>query len=84
MTTGQVVESALRGLAMLKMRVSTVTAVTRAPGGWHVVAELIESRAVPDTSDLLGVYEVQLDESGNILGYARTRMRRRCDLGDRR
>jgi hypothetical protein len=84
LSPAQVVECALRGLAMLKMRVSTVTAVTRVAGGWQVVAELIESRAVPDTSDLLGVYEVQLDENGDILGYVRTRMRRRCDLGDRR
>lgn len=84
LTPAQVVESALRGLAMLKMRVSAVTAVTRVANGWQVVAELIESRAVPDTSDLLGVYEMQLDEAGNILGYMRTRMRRRCDLGDRR
>lgn len=84
MTPAQVVESTLRGLAMLKMRVSTVTAVARVANGWQVIVELIESRAVPDTSDLLGIYEVQLDESGNILGYERTRMRRRCDLGDRR
>jgi hypothetical protein len=84
LTPPQVVECALRGLVMLKMKVSAVTAVTRVANGWHVVAELIESRAVPDTSDLLGVYEVELDEGGNVLGYVRTRMRRRCDLGDRR
>lgn len=84
LTPLQVADCALRGLAMLRMKVSAVTAVTRAPNGWQVIAELVESRAVPDTSDLLGVYEVQLDEGGNILGYVRTRMRRRCDLGDRR
>ena len=29
----------------------------------------------------LRVYELHLDESGNVLRYERTHMRRRCDLG---
>ena len=81
LTPIQVADCALRGLSMLRMKVSAVTAVTRTASGWQVIAELVESRAVPDTSDLLGIYEVQLDEAGNILGYVRTRLRRRCDLG---
>jgi len=46
-----------------------------------VTAELVERKSVPDTSDLLGIYEVRMDEAGNILCYERTRMRRRSDLG---
>ena len=42
---------------------------------------MLERRSVPDTSDLLGVYELQLDHAGNLLRYERTHMRRRCDLG---
>jgi hypothetical protein len=33
--------------------------------------------------DLLGVYEVQLDHTGELIGYERTRIRRRCDLEER-
>jgi hypothetical protein len=81
LTLNQVLDSALRGLSMLRMKVSSVTSVARAEEGWQVTAELVERRAVPDTSDLLGVYELRLDEAGNLLRWERTRMRRRCDLG---
>ena len=77
---GQVIDSAMRGLSVLKMKVSAVTSVSRASDGWNVTAELLERKGVPDTSDLLGVYELRLDEAGNIMRYERTRMRRRCDL----
>lgn len=80
LTMPQVVESATRGLAMLKLKVSSVTSVARSEDGWRVTVELLERRGVPDTSDLLGVYELRLDHGGNILQYERTRMRRRCDL----
>jgi gas vesicle protein GvpO/gas vesicle protein GvpG len=80
MTIPQVIDSAVRGLAMLKLKVSTVTSVSREDSGWRVIAELVERRSVPDTSDLLGVYELRLDEAGSILRYERTRMRRRADL----
>jgi Gas vesicle synthesis protein GvpO/Gas vesicle protein G len=80
LTMAQVIESATHGLSALKLKVSSITSVARAEDGWRVTAELVERRGVPDTSDLLGVYELQLDRGGNIVQYERTRMRRRCDL----
>jgi hypothetical protein len=80
LTMPQVVESATRGLSALKLKVSSITSVARGEDGWRVTAELVERRGVPDTSDLLGVYELRLDHAGNIVQYERTRMRRRCDL----
>jgi len=77
----QVIESTMRHLSMLKLKVSAVTAVSRADDGWRVTAELLERKAVPDTSDLLGVYDLQLDAAGNVLRYERTHMSRRSDLG---
>jgi hypothetical protein len=81
LTMNQVIDCAIRGLAALRMKVSSVTSVVRDESGWRVSAELVERKSVPDTSDLLGVYELRLDDAGNILRYERTRMRRRCDLG---
>ena len=77
----QAVESAIRGLSMLKMKVSSVTCAVPSGEGWQVTVELVERRGVPDTSDLLGVYETFLDAAGNVLRYERTRIRRRCDVG---
>jgi len=80
MTMGQVIECATRGLAMLKLRLSSITSAAHDGNGWRVTAELVERRGIPDSSDLLGVYELHLDDAGNLLRYERTRMRRRCDL----
>lgn len=81
LTIHQVMDAALGGLALLRLKVSAVTSVSRADDGWRVTAELVERRGVPDSSDLLGVYELRLDEAGNVLQWERTRLRRRCDLG---
>jgi len=81
LTMMQVIDSTTRQLAILKLKISAITSVARADDGWRVTAEMVERRSVPDTSDLLGVYELQLDHAGNLLRYERTHMRRRCDLG---
>jgi hypothetical protein len=80
-TMSQVIDSVFRGLTMLKLKVSSVTSVSRDDAGWRVTAEVVERRAVPDSGDLLGVYDLRLDEAGSIMRYERTRLRRRSDLG---
>jgi hypothetical protein len=76
----EVMYRATQGLSVLKSKLSGVSAVSRTDGGWKVVVELVERVAVPDSMDLLGVYEVHLDETGELVGYERIRIRRRCDL----
>lgn len=38
-------------------------------GGWRTVVELVERDAVPDTQDIIGRYEITLDETGSTTGY---------------
>lgn len=38
---------------------------------WIVRLEVVESRRIPDTADLLAEYEVELDGSGELLAYSR-------------
>lgn len=38
---------------------------------WVVRLEVVESRRIPDTADLLAEYEVELDGSGELLSYSR-------------
>jgi hypothetical protein len=40
-------------------------------GTWRVTVELLELSRVPDTDDILGSYEVELDEDGQPVGYRR-------------
>ncbi|TDC32745.1 gas vesicle protein [Micromonospora sp. 15K316] len=41
--------------------------------GWLVGVEVIEDRRIPASTDLLGLYEVELDIDGALLGYRRVR-----------
>jgi Gas vesicle synthesis protein GvpO len=42
-------------------------------GTWKVTVELLELSRIPETDDILGCYEVEVDEDGELLGYRRVR-----------
>jgi hypothetical protein len=44
-----------------------------------VMVELVERRAIPDSMDLLGLYEVITDDTGNVQTFRRVGMRKRGD-----
>ncbi len=47
--------------------------------GWRAVVEVVERSSVPDTEDILGRYEVFLNESGDFRSYGRLDRYRRAD-----
>ena len=49
-------------------------------GGWLVTIQVMEKQSIPEGMDLLGIYEVETDNEGNILGYERKEIRRRSDV----
>ncbi|MEV5751635.1 gas vesicle protein [Actinoallomurus sp. NPDC052308] len=49
-----------------------VIALERTDDGWKVGVEVVESGRIPDTNDILAVYEAELDDEGNLLSYRRT------------
>ena len=42
-------------------------------GGWVVEVETVEDRRIPSSADMLALYEVELDASGELLAYRRIR-----------
>lgn len=40
---------------------------------WLVTVDVLELSRIPNTTDLLATFVVQLDDSGSLLGYKRTR-----------
>ena len=40
-------------------------------GGWTVTVEVVESRRIPDTTDVLAEYEVEVDAEGDLTTYSR-------------
>jgi hypothetical protein len=63
-----------------------VSAVSRTPHGWRVALEVVELRRIPDSTDVLASYEVELDGDGKFLGFERGRRYNRSQAdggGDR-
>lgn len=56
-----------------------ITSITATDDGWKVTIEVVERSAVPDTQDILGRYEVDLDSNYSPTGYRRLERYRRGD-----
>jgi hypothetical protein len=78
----EVIEKAKEGLGGLTtLKLNTVVGASKDEerGGWRVMVELLEKASIPDSMDLLGTYEVLLDEEGEIVGFERKGLRKRGD-----
>ena len=73
-TASQVAARAAQQLLELTGKgVEGVTGLERTDDGWKVHVEVVEVRRIPDTTDVLALYEVQVDEDGDLMGYRRLR-----------
>lgn len=48
-----------------------VVAVTRNADGWEVGVEVTELHRIPDTTDIMAVYQVELDPDGELVSCRR-------------
>jgi hypothetical protein len=48
-----------------------VSGLTRSAEGWVVTLEVVELRRIPESTDVLATYEVEVDEQGRLLRYQR-------------
>ncbi len=64
---------------MLNRKTEGITSLSAEDDGWKVNVEVLERKAVPDTQDLLGTYELKLTGNGDLISYKRTMMRKRGD-----
>ena len=71
----QVAQRARRELAEITgLKPEGVTSLERYDdGAWKVTVELLELSRVPETDDILGSYEVEVNTDGELLGYRRVR-----------
>jgi hypothetical protein len=64
--------TAARELAQLIGQVPEgIVGVEKHDDGWRVKVEVVESRRIPETTDILAVYEVDVDNDGAVTGYRR-------------
>lgn len=56
-----------------------VTSVIREEDGWMATVEMVERHSIPDTQDILGHYEISMNEDADVVGYRRLDTYRRAD-----
>lgn len=77
---GQLVEGAKKELSQLTgLQPSSLIGVSDENGEMTVKLEMVEKKSVPDSQDVLGIYDVKLTAEGKIKQFTRTRLRRRGD-----
>jgi hypothetical protein len=78
MNASEVIQKAQQEFVKLgKTPADGVTGLSKTEHGWSVLLEALERKAIPDTMDVLGLYEIRLDDEGNLLGLERKRLRKR-------
>ena len=61
----------------------TVSALQWDGESWLVTVEVCELRRIPNTTDVMASYVVQLDDNGGLLGYRRERRYHRGEAEER-
>ncbi|MCQ8188406.1 gas vesicle protein GvpO [Streptomyces rugosispiralis] len=49
-----------------------VTSLERTEDGWTIGIEVVETHRIPDSTDILAEYRVELDDRGELVSYHRT------------
>jgi len=78
MNADELIKKAQEDFASLnKLPVNAVIGLAKREEGWVVSLEAVERKGIPDTMDVLGLYEVRLDSEGTLLGFERKKLRKR-------
>jgi hypothetical protein len=78
MNANQVIEKARKEFIGLgKAPADGITGLSKTEEGWSILLEALERKAIPDTMDVLGLYELRLDNGGHLLSLDRKKLRKR-------
>jgi len=82
---GIAAQRAARFVARLSgRRPESVISIERKDEEWRAGVEVVEVSRIPDTADILAVYEVRLDADGDLISYRRIRRYARGQLDSER
>ncbi len=62
------------------LELGTTVSARKDKDGWRVEVEVVEKKSIPDSQDVLAVYELTVDEDGSVQDFTRVGMRKRMDL----
>lgn len=76
--------AATRVVEMTGKEAEGVTALEKSDEGlWQIDVEVVETRRIPDSTDILAIYRVELDPEGELVAYRRIERHSRGQVGER-
>lgn len=77
---GEMAERAKKELSQLTgLQPSSLIGISEENGEMVMKLEMVEKKSIPDSQDVLGIYEVKLTAEGKIKQFTRTKLRKRGD-----
>jgi hypothetical protein len=67
---------------LTNLPVDGITSLSKDEDNFVVSLEALERKAIPDSMDILGLYEVHLDSKGNVVTFLRKKLRKRTDTSE--
>lgn len=49
---------------------------------WLALVEVLERKAIPDTQNIIGLYEIKFNKNKSLSGYKRVKVRHKGDTGE--
>lgn len=65
---------------LLKKEPESISSIEKSGEGWTLHCDVLEKKSVPETYDLLRIYEFKLDKNAKITEFKQLRKIRRGDL----
>lgn len=75
-------EAARQLLEMTGRDAEGVIGLEKTEDGWRIEVEVLEVRRIPETTDVLALYELTVDSDGDLEGYRRMRRYTRGSAGE--
>lgn len=66
---------------LIKKEPESIASIEKSGEGWTVQCHVLEKKSVPETYDLLKIFEFKLDKNAKITEFKQVKKVRRGDLG---
>ncbi|MBI5065611.1 gas vesicle protein [Candidatus Woesearchaeota archaeon] len=66
---------------LIKKEPESIASIEKSGEGWTVQCHFLEKKSVPETYDLLKIFEFKLDKNAKITEFKQVKKVRRGDLG---
>lgn len=67
---------------LLNKKPEAISSIEKTNEGWRVLCDVLDKKAVPETYDLLKVFEFILDKEARVTNFKQLKKIRRGDIGD--